>query len=141
MNCFGVAVLRVLNQEHHQERNNGCSGVDDQLPRVGKMKSGPGNEPDGDDDHSSSKCPGAAEHCGGTVREDAECIADNAKEPPRLFVFFRVLGWSLVHGYHFKFARNVAIGGMRSKMSRLPKHEIDFSTELRKTCLRIHAAF
>ena len=46
MNRFGVAVLRVLNQKYHQERDNGRGGVDDQLPRVGKMKSGTCNQPD-----------------------------------------------------------------------------------------------
>jgi hypothetical protein len=31
---FRVAVLRGLNQEHHQERDDGRAGVDDQLPGV-----------------------------------------------------------------------------------------------------------
>ena len=34
MHCFGVAVLGVLNQEHHQKGNDGGSSVDDQLPGV-----------------------------------------------------------------------------------------------------------
>ena len=34
----GIAVLRILHQEHHQERNNGGAGVDDQLPGVGISK-------------------------------------------------------------------------------------------------------
>ncbi len=37
-----VAVLRVLDQEHHEKRNDGGSGVDDQLPgiRVAKIRTG-----------------------------------------------------------------------------------------------------
>ena len=29
-----VAVLRILNQKHHQERDDGGAGIDDQLPCV-----------------------------------------------------------------------------------------------------------
>src|SRR5207245_2395705 len=49
MNRFGVAVLRVLNQKHHQKSDDGRGGVDDQLPRIGEMKSGASHEPDEDD--------------------------------------------------------------------------------------------
>src|SRR5712691_7896620 len=31
---FRVAILRVLNQEHHQKRDDRSAGVDDQLPCV-----------------------------------------------------------------------------------------------------------
>src|SRR2546421_11709374 len=49
---LGVAVLGVLNEKYHQERNDGCAGVDDQLPRIGVMedwaqKSPCDNYPDG----------------------------------------------------------------------------------------------
>ena len=88
MNRFGVAVLRVLNQKYHQERDNGRGGVDDQLPRVGKMKSGTCNQPDDDDEHSSSKCPGAAENDGGTTRKNTERVTDDTKEIAFLFVPF-----------------------------------------------------
>ena len=33
-----VPILGVLNKEHHEERNNGRSGVDHQLPHIRKMK-------------------------------------------------------------------------------------------------------
>jgi hypothetical protein len=33
-----VAILRVLYQKHHQEPDDGCPCIDDQLPSVGKMK-------------------------------------------------------------------------------------------------------
>src|SRR2546430_883885 len=61
MNSFGISVLSVLNQEYHEEGDDGCGSVDDQLPSVGKMKSGASDEPDGNHKHSSSKRPGAAE--------------------------------------------------------------------------------
>jgi len=71
MHCFGVTILCVLNQKYHQECDNRRSSVDDQLPGVGKMKSRSRKKPDTNDKHSSSKCPGAAEHHGRTAREVA----------------------------------------------------------------------
>ena len=88
VHCFGVTILCILNQKYHQECDNRCSGVDDQLPSVGKMKSGACEDPDTNDKHSSSKCPGAAEHHGGTPRENTECVADNTKEIAFLFALF-----------------------------------------------------
>lgn len=87
MNCFCVAVLRVLNQKNH-EKGDDCGGrVNDQLPGIGKMKSGASKEPDEDDKHSSSKCPGAAEHHRGATGENTEHVANYAKE----IVFFLAL--------------------------------------------------
>jgi hypothetical protein len=34
LNRCSVPILRVLNQEDHQERHDGCSGIDDQLPCI-----------------------------------------------------------------------------------------------------------
>ena len=31
---LGIAVLRVLDEEHHEERHNGRARINDQLPRV-----------------------------------------------------------------------------------------------------------
>src|SRR6266404_3919623 len=42
LKCFGIAVLRVLNEEHHQERDDGRARVDNELPGIGEMKSWPG---------------------------------------------------------------------------------------------------
>lgn len=97
MHSFGIPILGVLNQEYHEEGDDGGGGVDDQLPSVGKMKSRTGEEPDGDDKHSSSKCPGAAENHGGMARENAEGVADEAKEIALLFVFFSFFDLSLLH--------------------------------------------
>jgi hypothetical protein len=41
--------LGVLNQEHHQERDDGGRGVDNQLPGAGKMENGTGDQPDEND--------------------------------------------------------------------------------------------
>jgi hypothetical protein len=49
-------------------------GVNDQLPRIRRVKHGPSYEPDKNDKHSYRKRPGAAEHGGGTVRKNAERV-------------------------------------------------------------------
>jgi len=40
MNRFGIAVLRILNQKHHQKSNNGRSGINNKLPSIRIMKCG-----------------------------------------------------------------------------------------------------
>ena len=40
-----VAVLRVLDQEHHQEGDDRGAGVDDQLPGVAKAEDRPASPP------------------------------------------------------------------------------------------------
>ncbi len=55
MHRFSVAVLGVLNQEHHQKRNDGSSSVDDQLPGVGKMKCWTSEKPDQDHEQVRSQ--------------------------------------------------------------------------------------
>ena len=52
-----VAVLRVLNEEDHQERDDGCAGVDHQLPGVRKVKNGTGDRPEYDYQGGAGKCP------------------------------------------------------------------------------------
>ena len=75
MNRFGVAVLRILNQKHHQKRNDGRGRVNNELPSVGKMKRGSGNEPDNNDKHGPRKCRGAAQHRRGAPGENTERVA------------------------------------------------------------------
>jgi len=82
-----VAVLSVLNQKHHQEGNDRGSGVDDQLPGVGEMKRRPGDGPDRDDEQRAGESPRTPENARTTPREDAERVADHAKEIPFFFVF------------------------------------------------------
>ena len=97
MNCFGVAVLSILNQKDH-EKGDDCRGrVNDQLPGIGKMKSGAGNEPDEDDKHSSGKCPCAAEHDRGAAREETKCIAYDAKEIVFSLVLLQFFELNLLH--------------------------------------------
>ncbi len=38
MHCLGIAVLRVLNQKHHQKRHYSRAGVNNELPRVREME-------------------------------------------------------------------------------------------------------
>jgi len=40
LQCFGIPVLYILNQEHHQERDNRGSGVDHELPVVTEVEEG-----------------------------------------------------------------------------------------------------
>src|SRR5438477_3079095 len=97
MHCFRVPILSVLDQKYHEEGDHRRSCVDDQLPGVGKMKSGPCEDPHTNDKRSSHKCPRTAEHHGGTVRENTECVAGNTKEIAVLFVLFSVFGFILLH--------------------------------------------
>lgn len=39
-----VTVLCILDQKHHEKRNDGHGGVDDQLPRIIVMKDSPEND-------------------------------------------------------------------------------------------------
>ena len=87
MNCFGIAVLCVLDKEHHEESDDGCGGVDDQLPGIGKMKRWSGENPHEDDQHSSGKSPGTSESDRTTAGKDAKCITHHAKQISLLFVF------------------------------------------------------
>ena len=45
MKRLGVPVLRVLNQEHDQKRDDGGSGIDDELPGIRKMEERPADGP------------------------------------------------------------------------------------------------
>ena len=63
----GVAVLRVLHQEHHQEGDDGGAGVDDELPVLGEAEQRSGQRPD---DH-----PAEREH-------EGERLAGEGGDPP-----------------------------------------------------------
>jgi len=64
LKCLGIAVLRVLNEKHHQERDDGGASVDDELPGIGEMKSWPGESPDHDDQNRNGESPCAAQDDG-----------------------------------------------------------------------------
>src|ERR1700722_11020911 len=50
LQCRTVAILSVLNQEHHEERNNGRARIDDELPRIRIMKQRSAYRPDHDEE-------------------------------------------------------------------------------------------
>jgi len=106
MHRFGVAVLSVLDQEHHQKSDDGRGGVDDELPGIGKMKSGASEQPNGDYQDCPGKGPRAAEQDSGAARKDAKGVAHHAKEVSLLFVRFQLFRLSVAHKRHFIFARN-----------------------------------
>ncbi len=53
---FRVFVLGVLNQEHHEKRNDGGAGVDNELPRIAESKQRPRQTPK--DDHAKRTSEG-----------------------------------------------------------------------------------
>ena len=48
MNCFGIAVLRALNQEHHQKCDNRCGGIDHKLPGIAEVEERTRRNPEDD---------------------------------------------------------------------------------------------
>src|SRR6202011_2342098 len=104
------------NQEHHQERNDGGSSVDDQLPGVGKMKSRPCQCPNDNDQNCASKSPRAPKNRRATASEDAKCVVHHAKQVPLFFVLFQLFCLSAAHKCSFTFAptRESARGRCRS---------------------------
>ena len=55
MDCQRILVLGALDEEDHEESDNGRAGVDDELPGVGKMEKRSGDEPDQDDKKSQDE--------------------------------------------------------------------------------------
>jgi hypothetical protein len=45
MNGFGIPVLGILQQDHHQKGGDGGKGVNYQLPGIGEIKSRTGQQP------------------------------------------------------------------------------------------------
>ena len=97
MHRLGVAVLCVLNQEDHQEGDDRRTGIDDQLPDVGKMKGRSGQRPDDDDQNGAAKSPRASQDHGRTAREYPKRIANEAKNIALSFVLFKFFSLSSVH--------------------------------------------
>src|SRR5262250_2365233 len=86
MNCFGVAILCVLNQKHHEERHDCRGGVDDQLPGGREMKSRSGDEPDENYKNGAAKRPSAAKQYRRALRETPERVTDKANKIALLLV-------------------------------------------------------
>jgi hypothetical protein len=67
-----VLVLGALNQKHHQERDNGRSSVDDELPGVREVKDRPQDSPPDDDGQRARERGRAA----GPARDDCGQILE-----------------------------------------------------------------
>ena len=85
MQCLRITVLRVLNQEDHQESNDGCACIDDELPRVRVIEDVTGQRPDHNDRDGDDEGPGAAEDFRGITREDTKGVPHPAEEIPVRF--------------------------------------------------------
>src|SRR5262249_28363903 len=96
MHCLGVTVLGVLNQKHHEERDDCRGGIDDQLPGVREMKSRVGDEPNKNYQNGAAKGPGAAKQDGRTLRERPERVSDSAKKIALWLAFLCFPGMSFV---------------------------------------------
>jgi hypothetical protein len=57
---FGLPVLSVLNQKHHEKSNDGGGRINHQLPRVRKVKKRAQNNPAYDYEACTNKSPGAS---------------------------------------------------------------------------------
>ena len=55
-----IAVLGVLDQEHHQESHDGGAGVDDQLPRIAEAEDRAGDAPQRDHQDGDGEGEGPA---------------------------------------------------------------------------------
>src|SRR5688572_6766612 len=72
LNRFRVAVLRALDEEHHQEGDDGRAGVDDELPGVAEAKQGAGQRPHEHDAQRHHECRRAAGGVGRSFCEPSE---------------------------------------------------------------------
>ena len=79
LDCSSVAVLRVLDEEHHQESDDGRAGVDDQLPCIGKAEDrtadGPHRDHKAAEDESGGRAGGMGHTVGGSCEQSFEQMA------------------------------------------------------------------
>ena len=92
-----VAVLGVLNQEDHQEGNDGGSGIDDELPGVRIVKCRARQGPDDDDEEGANESPGASEDGGSFSSKDPEGVPNATKEISFVAFFLRCASRLLCH--------------------------------------------
>jgi hypothetical protein len=74
LNCRGVAVLGVLDQEHHEESDDRGAGVDDELPGIGVAESRAGDRPGRDYDDGPDERVSAPALLRGPLRRSREAI-------------------------------------------------------------------
>jgi hypothetical protein len=67
MHGVGIAVLRVLDEEHHEKSHDGSSGIDDELPRVREVKERPRRGPEEDDHECDQKGMRPSNELGGSL--------------------------------------------------------------------------
>jgi hypothetical protein len=97
MNGFSVAILRVLNQEHHQEGNDGGAGIDDELSGIGVMKSRSSRAPNNDNETGNDERPCATQNARGFTSKNAKSILNRAQKSSGSFLFFEFLILSFSH--------------------------------------------
>jgi len=103
-----IAVLRVLNEKHHQKSNDGGARIDNELPGIGKMKDRTGAGPDNDNENRDRERPGTPENVGCLSGKDMKGLLKTAE---KIVFFFR--------------GRMILIGVCDSKLAS------SFPTELR----------
>src|SRR5262245_11836912 len=75
MNRDGVFVLRSLDQKHHQESNDRRARVDDELPRIRKMKERSGDGPNNNGPEREQKSVRGAGGSRGLIGKPLEQIS------------------------------------------------------------------
>ena len=126
MHCFGVAVLCVLNEKHHQKRNDGCASINNELPGVGKMKGRAGHAPYDNDKNGRDKRPGAAENDRCAPGEDTKCVRYDAKKIAFRLVLFYFFNLDFSHNVILTFARCLGRARMEAVDLTLESLEVDF---------------
>jgi hypothetical protein len=74
VNGAGVTVLRVLDQKHHEESDDGSASIDDELPGIGIMEVRPGDQPQRDDEQSREERPFRTDQIGGFRSKDVKAF-------------------------------------------------------------------
>ena len=87
MHRLGIAVLRVLNEEDHQEGDDRRAGVNQQLPRIGVIVEVSRGRPDDDHSDGAYEDPGSPEQRGRSAGEDAERILHTTDEAALRLMF------------------------------------------------------
>jgi len=57
INCAGITILRVLDEEDHQKGHDGGARIDDELPAIGVVEDGAEDGPDNNDADRARKRP------------------------------------------------------------------------------------
>ena len=98
VDCPGVAVLGVLNEEDHEEGDDGRSRVDNKLPGIGVVIDGASDRPNDDDSDCRGECPTRTKIAAATVRKLAEVVLMWVLGPGGGFV---------IHGYSLGYQMQV----------------------------------